>query len=160
MSDPSSLLVLMRPLWEYCIQFSGLQYYRDLSSLEGVQCMATAMMKELEHLSCEDRLRELGLFSLEEKRLSGNVSVYINTWRDGAKRTDSPLLQSTVFSVITSNKTIVSGRKMEGRRFCLSIREHFQSVWVTEHWHMLTTEVMGGVSVFRDLQKAPGHGVE
>ena len=65
MSDPSSLLVLMRPLWEYCIQFSGLQYYRDLSSLEGVQCMATATMKELEHLSCEDRLRELGLFSLE-----------------------------------------------------------------------------------------------
>lgn len=65
-----------------------------------------------------------------------------------------------LFSVVTSNTTISSGCKMGGRKFHLSIRKHFHSVWVTEHWHMLTTEVLGGVSVFRDLQKAPGHGVE
>ena len=108
--------------------------------------MATAKMKGLEHLSCEDRLRELGLFGLDEKGLRRNLSVYISTWRDGAKRKDR------LFSVVTSNTTISSGCKVGCKRFHLSIRKHFHSV--------LTTEVLGGVSVFRGLQKAPGHGVE
>lgn len=46
------------------------------------------MIKGLDHLSCKERLRKLGLFSLEKKRLRENLINVYKTLKGGCREGD------------------------------------------------------------------------
>jgi len=86
------------------------------------------MMRGLEHLSYEERLRELCLFSLKTRRLRRDV-VNAYKYLQGGCQEDGARL----FSVVPSNRTRGNGYKLKYRKFCLNMRKNFFTLRVMEH---------------------------
>ena len=96
----------------------------------------------MEHLFYEERLRELGLFSLEKRRLQGDLIAtfqYLKTsFKKGGER---------LFSRACSDRTSGNDFKLKGGRFRVDIRKTFYRVRGVKHWNRLPREMVDAPSL-------------
>jgi len=139
-SVPSRSRQVMLPLYsavvgphmECCIQMWSPQYRRDTNLLEHVQRRAIKIIQGMENLSYKNKLKELGLFSLEKRRLWGDL-IEAFQYLKGNYRTEGDKL----FSGVCDDRTRGHGFKLKEGRFGLDIRKKSFTVRVVRHWNRL-----------------------
>jgi len=104
-------------------------------------------VRALEHKAYEELLRELGLFSLEKRRLRGDLTACYNFPKGGCDEEGFGLFYQP------TNRIQGNGHKLCQRRFRLDIRKNFFSEWSGTG---KATQEGGGVAVPGSVQEVSG----
>ena len=107
-------------MWSTVVQAWCPQYGKDVELLERAQRRATRMINGLEHLSCEERLRELGMFSLGKRRLVGDLIEIFQYLKRAYKQEGGQF-----FMQVDSDTTRGNGFKLKEGKFRLDLGKEF-----------------------------------
>ena len=133
---------LVRPHLEYCVQAWRPHYQKDLDLLERVQRRATRMIEGCKAKSYEERLRMLGLTTLETRRLRGDL---IETFK--IVKNLSHLNKLDFFSFNSSVNTRGHSLKLYKGRFSLDVGKYSFGNRIVEEWNALPQEAIDCTNV-------------
>jgi len=139
----------VRPCIEYCVQAWSPYLSKDIQCLERVQRRATKMVHGLKEAAYEDRLRSLGLTTLEQRRLRGDL---ILTYK---LLTNKMEVDASQFFQPRNDTHNTRGHRLKlfvpSVRTC--VRRNSFSQRILEHWNKLPSEVVDADSVntFKNL---------
>jgi len=102
----------------------------------------TKTIKGLEHLPYKDRLRELGLSSLEKRRFQADFIAAFQYLKGDCKKAGEGH-----FTKACSNRARCNGFKLKEGRFRLDIRKKFFTTRVLRHWNRLPREAVDAPSL-------------
>ena len=133
----------IRSHMEYAIQAWSPYFKKDIDHLEKIQRMTTKLVHGYRKLTYEERLRRLGLTTLQQPRLRGDL---IETYKivTGKER-----IETKNFFTFHANKYNTRGHcyKLETKRSRLKLRRNFFSQRVVAPWNKLPESVVTAESV-------------
>ncbi|KAK4809348.1 hypothetical protein QYF61_024584 [Mycteria americana] len=160
---------LVRPHLECCVQCWAPHSQRDIEGLERVQRRAMELGKGLEHKADGERLRDLGLFSLEKRRLRGDLIALYNCLKGGGREVGSVSSPRVVKRWNRLSREVVESPSLEEfkkhvdvalwdmnerkwpqvapGRFRLDIRKFYFTERVLQHWNRLPGAVVESPSL-------------
>ena len=138
---------LLRPNVEYALQFWPPHLRRDIDKMERVQRRATKMIPEIRNHSHLERLKDLKLISLVQRRLLRQlieVFKYLNRFNNV-----SPI---GLFDYDLNDRTRNNGKKWIVKRFNTSVAQHFFPTNITTTWNALPYDLVnsGTVNIFNN----------
>ena len=132
---------LVRPHLEYAGQFWAPSMRKDIERLEAVQARATKLIPSIRHLGYHRRLARLNLYSLEKRRLRGQL---IETFKilKGIDNIDSRQLFK-----LSNNQTRSNGWKLDLKRFKTNHCGNFFTYKIPSYWNRLPANVVDSVTL-------------
>ena len=133
---------LIRPILEYATTIWSPMYKKDAIQIENVQRRATRLVKGLKEMSYPERLKILGLPTLEYRRDRADM-VQVYKILHGLDKAD----KDSLFKMATYQQTRGHPLKLFKKRYRLRVRGHFFCNRVVDGWNELPPDVVNAPSL-------------
>ena len=133
---------LARPHLEHAVQFWSPHLRRDIDKMEKIQRRATKMIPEIRSHSYHQRIQDLDLISLVQRRLLGQliyVFKYLNRF--------TTAIAGGLFDYDLNDRTRHNGAKLIVKHFNTSVAQHFYPIKIATTWNALPSEVVSSRTV-------------